>query len=626
VPIRSRFPNWAEMALDALPVHLAILDLDGTILKVNTSWRAFAAGNGEDAGQRNEGANYLSVCDRAQGPGSEGAATFGAGIRAVSQGLKEAFELEYPCQGPDGDHWFQGKVTRFLGGDQRYYLLVAHTDITERRKAEDTLRRNQAMLARTEEAVQLGSWAWDVDTDTVTWSAELFRILQVDPAFGAPPLAEQGRIYQPDDMARLRQAVAQAIAEGRPYDLELTVIRPEGEARLCAARGNPERGPDGKVHFLHGWLQDITERKRAEAALRESEEHYRMLFESAFMGVALLEVIPDAQGQPRDFRFLRANETMAGRSGRRVADLLNRSSRELFPDAEPIWMRFLRVAATGEPDHFEQFIPATQMHLDFHVKLIKPGLIVVITEDVTERKHAERLHLELEGALRSQAAQLLKAQEEERLKVSREIHDDLGQLLTALKLDVGWLARKLAGPGLPREVKALADRAVHAASLTDGVLATVQRIATELRPSLVDQLGLEGALRQEVRQLQARSGLASAVVPDGPFPEVPDRFRGELFQICREALTNVLRHAQATRVKVGWRQEGGTAVFTVTDDGLGMGAVDLASSPAVGLTGMRERAAVCGGTLTFEPVLPQGTKVTVRLPLAGAGTEGGVDP
>jgi len=582
------------------------------------------------------------------------------GTRDACPGTSEAFHGPYDFLLPSGEPVpvGQGVIARALRGERgaKVELVVRHRasgatcfssysfgpvldehgavagavitvrDITERNRAQDALKRNQAMLARTERAVHLGSWDWDVDTDTVTWSDELFNVLQIDPAHGAPPFAEQDRIYPPEDMARLQRAVARAVAEGTPYDLELKVVRKDGEVRMCAARGNPERAADGKVHRVHGWLQDITERKQVETALRESEEQYRMLFESAFMGVSLHEIILDAQGRPCDYRFLRVNPTAAQWLGRSAAQLLGHTARELFPDRGPEWlMRYSRVVITGEPDHFERFIPASGRHLDFHVYSARPGQFVILTQDITERRRAEVLHADLQEALRAQAAQLRKAQEDERLRISREIHDDLGQLLTALKIEVGGLERKLDQPGLPQALHGLVDRVVRAAELTDTVQAAVQRIAMELRPSLVDQLGLEQALRHEVRQLHERSGLRFALAPEWPFPPVPPGAAGDLFHICREALTNVLRHARAAEVVVGWRREGAAAVFTVADDGIGMGGLDLAATPAVGLTGMRERAALCGGTLSFEPNPPHGTKVTIRIPLDGPGAEGSME-
>jgi PAS domain S-box-containing protein len=133
------------------------------------------------------------------------------------------------------------------------------------------------MLARTEGIAHIGSWEWDVATDTVSWSDELFRIFQRDPREGAPSFAEHPAFYHPDDMARLQQAVEAAVTDGTPYELELRAIRKDGATRVCVARGVADMKLGGRAVHLFGSLQDITERKRAEEALKESENQYRLL-------------------------------------------------------------------------------------------------------------------------------------------------------------------------------------------------------------------------------------------------------------------------------------------------------------------------------------------------------------
>jgi PAS domain S-box-containing protein len=131
------------------------------------------------------------------------------------------------------------------------------------------------MLSRTEGIAHVGSWVWEIATDTVTWSDELFRIFQRDPREGAPSFAEHPAFYHPDDMARLKQAVEVAVADGTSSELELRAIRKDGETRTCIARGVVEMAPDGRPVRLFGSLQDITERKKAEEALIKSESRYR---------------------------------------------------------------------------------------------------------------------------------------------------------------------------------------------------------------------------------------------------------------------------------------------------------------------------------------------------------------
>jgi len=197
----------------------------------------------------------------------------------------ETLTIELKLKGQDGGSFMTEATASLVTYAGEPAILSFHRDITARKRIEATLLHHEAMLARTESLAQIGSWEWEVATDTVVWSEEMFRILGRDPAEGTLAYSDHFKLYPPQDLARLQQAVEAAINEGEPYELELRAKRPSGEVRICLGRGFPQVGGDGKVGRLYGTLQDITERKRAERSLLESEERLRLALDATSDGV-----------------------------------------------------------------------------------------------------------------------------------------------------------------------------------------------------------------------------------------------------------------------------------------------------------------------------------------------------
>ncbi len=232
-----------------------------------------------------------------------------------------------------------------------------------------------------------------------------------------------------------------------------------------------------------------------------------------------------------------------------------------------------------------------------------------IQRDVSDRVKAGEELEQSRTELRALAARLQKTREEERTRIAREIHDELGQALTALKLDVAWLeSRRSRNSGAFR---------VGDVSLTERIDQTMQivrRIASELRPSVLDQLGLEAAIESLVRETTQRTGIAVCLHADD-FPRLPDEIASHAYRIIQEALTNVSRHSKATRVDVSVRRVGGVIILGVEDNGVGFTPQSLSGLSSLGLVGIRERALACGGTLMIRGEPGKGTGIAVTIPV-----------
>jgi signal transduction histidine kinase len=217
--------------------------------------------------------------------------------------------------------------------------------------------------------------------------------------------------------------------------------------------------------------------------------------------------------------------------------------------------------------------------------------------------------------LRALVAKLRRVQEQERVGMARDIHDELGQLLTGLKMDVRWLEDRLSAPDPPTELNPLIDRAVEASELVDQTIETVQNLAAKLRPSALDHLGLVDAVKNYAREFHHRFEIPVVLMLEDPEIEIIGKVGNELFFICQEALTNVVRHAEARSVEIRIAQEGHEIVLEVRDDGIGFKPSLLQSPKSLGLIGMEERALQIGGTLEIEPQSAGGTCVRVRAPM-----------
>ncbi|HEV2211384.1 MAG TPA: histidine kinase [Verrucomicrobiae bacterium] len=232
-------------------------------------------------------------------------------------------------------------------------------------------------------------------------------------------------------------------------------------------------------------------------------------------------------------------------------------------------------------------------------------------EERAQHRRAEEQLRESHEQLRALSVYLQRVREEERTRIAREVHDELGQALTSCKLDLSWLAGKL-----PRELKPLVEKIRELSSHIDSTIQTVRRISSELRPAVLDHLGLVATLEWQANEFQNRTGIKCEVRSGLGDRLLEQNLSTTLFRIFQETMTNVIRHAGATQVEVNLKESDGRITMEIKDNGRGITRGDISNPRSMGLLGMRERAALLGGIFRIGRLArDSGTRVKVSIPI-----------
>jgi PAS domain S-box-containing protein len=543
---------------------------------------------------------------------------YAACLRALAE---QRFELSQDYN-PANDRWFESRIYPSRDG-----VSVFASDVTESRRAERALRESETRLRLALEASNIGLWEWKFGSSEAYYSPVLKRHMGYEDHEVADRADTWEQYIHPDDLPAARARLA---ATARPpwpkYENEYRLRHKDGSYFWIRATGAMVLDADGKPLRLIGTQQDISAVRQAQAErerLLSEQLAARAEADAAHQRVAhVLESVSDGfVALDREWRYVYVNEQAAQTFGRTSDALIGKHIWTEFPEGvgQPFQRAYQKAMNEQTFIFLEEYYPPSDRWFENRI-YPSPDGISIFFHDISDRKRAEAALRTTEAQLHELLAQLQRAQETERIRISRQIHDELGQLLTGVKMDLRWLERKLGEPGAPREFNALLDRTVAASALNDQLIATVQRIAAELRPSALDQLGLPAALTQAGRRFQERSGVVCVVDVAGFEADLPAAVAGELFYICQEALTNVARHAQASKVEIELREHDGRTQLEVRDDGVGIHPALIDGRHSLGLLGMRERALHCGGVLQVQRREPRGTRVSVQVPL-GATAE-----
>jgi PAS domain S-box-containing protein len=492
--------------------------------------------------------------------------------------------------------------------------LVTLIDLTERKRQEAILRESEERLRVAAEVGRMYAWEWDPATDSVLRSAECADILGFGNAAGGGIAKDYLSLVHPDDRSELWSLVDALTPENPVYRTQYRRFRPDGALLWLEESGRAIFDGDGRMVRLVGMTADISERKRAEAALKESEDRYRDLVEHS----QDLMCTHNLKG-----RLLSVNPAVARALGYEIWELLRMSIPDLLaPRERPLFDAFMaqirrdgvsagsmRVMTRAGEERIWEY------HNTLRIEDVPEPIVRGMARDVSDRKRAEKaLHhsnTELAEAQLSVSRRLIEAQEQERTRIARDLHDDFGQRLALLTIELELLQQY--SPDLPAEVRC---RIGDLRKQTSKIATDIQSLSHRLHSSKLEYVGLAAALRGFCQEFgeQQKVGI-DFTTRDLPTLLLPDISLG-LFRVLQEALHNAAKHSGVRHFEVRLWGTSDEIHLTVSDFGTGFDPEVAKKSRGLGLISMEERLKLLDGTFSIESQPKGGTRVHACVPLA----------
>ena len=498
------------------------------------------------------------------------------------------------------DLWFESSVYPSPNG-----LSVFLRDISEQKKSEKEISKAKALADNLIDSLPGVFYFFDINGRFIRWNKQLEDVT----GYSAGEIADMSPVdfFDAKDKNYVAERIQNIFRQGAS-DTDAILLTKEGKKIPCFFKTVLVEYEG--VPCLLGSGIDITERKKAETELRASEQKYKLLFESNPLPMWMLSL--------PEYKFIDVNDVALWQYGYTKEEFLNLSVLELRPEEDiekfkaASSLEFRGIYHAGIWKHKRKdgsIIHVDIVTHDIYYKGQQRRL--VLANNVTERHMAEEKLKDSYEAIRTLTGYLQNIREEERLNISREIHDELGQLLTVLKMDVSWLNKRIE----PNNSLAK-EKLSEILSLVDATVRSVRRIASELRPSLIDDLGLYAAMEWHLEEFERRSGISKQLVIPETELELPDTLKIGIFRIFQESLTNVARHSQAKNVSVSLLQKDNQLILTIRDNGIGFEEGPMTTKNTLGLLGMKERSMMMGGVYDISSAKGEGTTVTVIVPLS----------
>ena len=420
-----------------------------------------------------------------------------------------------------------------------------------------------------------------------------------------------------EDRSRV-EASSRELATREFVELEYRIVRPDGSTCWILDRKTMIRNEAGNPLFLAGVAMDITRRVESEQRLALNQKLIMQAEEALNLGIWEWDLATDRMYWSKHVeplfglqagQFKGTFQAFLDAVVPEYRSVIQKAIAASLEQKQPYQVTYAILTPEGQTRWQEARGFVIRNARGEAVRML--GLVM----DITEQKQAEQELRRTEEQLHALAAHLLSVREEERTMIAREMHDELGQVLTALKMDLSLVLKELKRTPLPKSLLFLAQEVQGMMDIIDRTIHRVRHLITELRPEILDHLDLPAAVRWQVQEFCRRSHIPCHCTIEGDFTSLTQDCRLAVFRILQEGLTNIARHARASRAGVILTARDDHLNLTIEDNGQGIPAEKVYAKTSFGLLGMQERVLLFNGKLAIHSRLGKGTRLEVELPL-----------
>lgn len=497
--------------------------------------------------------------------------------------------------------WVEERWKVFKNEQAPYLAAGTCQDITKRKEAEI---EKTLLLHNTEESFIL----LDNNLSIVSFNNQFYNLYEQHFGFKVEknkPILD----YAHPDRREIVKDIYTNVLAGKTEEAEFSFPLSDGSAKIFSIKYKPARNENNEVIGVFVSKRDITKRRKAELKFQTE----KLFSDSVINSLPGIFYLYNDKGV-----FSRWNKNLEEISGYKAEEIKNMNPLDFYDeDEKPLLKKKIdAVFAYGREEVMAHFYTKEKKKIPYYFsghKIVIDGVnyLIGVGIDITERINAEKELLIYTEEIKRLTAHLEQVREDERTRIAREVHDELGQQLTGLKMDASWLSKKISS-----EQPLVHEKLSGMLSLMDHTIKTIRRISSDLRPGILDDLGLVAALEWYGKEFEKKYEIQSVFTSEAGEIPTERQLATTVFRIYQEALTNVARHAQATQVKSIFQRTATDLLLTVQDNGQGFNEKEVKHKGTLGLIGMRERALMVGAELNINSKKGTGTIIQLKIPIA----------